>query len=302
VNFPGSLDRRVDAAAVTLGKTGITVANRRTLSNGVRITFSDGSRTCGINFYYSKKKGFSIVPAGGDIRLSEAIREILLPDVPELPDETWIGSDEAGKGDYMGPLTVAAIFVDRRAAKTCRSIGITDSKLLSNESVRNLAERIKSIFNGCYSIVSVSPQEYNARFDELSKKAMNSLDLLAECHAQVISELFDKNLTPQSIIIDKFSNEKRIAYLLPEGDYRLELRVRGEADPAVAAASILARDAYLEGLESISRKFGIRAVSGSGAETDKIVRKAVGKFGTNILDEIAKVHFKNTSKVLQQIL
>ncbi len=302
MNFPGSLDSRVDAAVVTLEKNGITAANRRILSNGVRITFSDGSRNCGINFYYSKKKGFSVVPAGGDIHLSKIIRELLLPDAPVMSYETWIGSDEAGKGDYMGPLTVAAVFADRRLAEAYSGIGVTDSKMLSNESVRNLAEKIRSISRGRFSIVSVSPEEYNAGFNELSKKGMNSLDLLAECHAGAISELFNKKMIPQSIIIDKFSNEKRIAYLLPEGDYRLELRVRGESDPAVAAASILARDAYLEGLDSIFRKFGTRAVSGSGAKTDEVVRGFVERFGTNILNEIAKVHFRNTSKVLQRLL
>ncbi|NOQ21376.1 MAG: hypothetical protein GQ565_01825 [Candidatus Aegiribacteria sp.] len=294
----GELSHLVNSAAGKLEKSGITAADRRILSNGIRITFIMNSRSCGINFYYSEKKGFSVVPSGGDIDLSRRIKGILLSDASSIPDETWTGSDEAGKGDYMGPLTVAAVYVDRRRAEQYRSIGITDSKQLSNDTVRGYAERIRSSSSGFFSIVSVSPLDYNTRFSELSGKGMNSLDLLAECHAEAIKELFRKNPIPGRVIIDKFCNEKRIAYLLPEGDYMLDLRIRGESDPAVAAASILARDAYLDGLDRISRKFGITALSGAGEKTDKIVREFVREFGADVLDEIAKIHFRNTFKIL----
>ena len=297
--MPGEqLSQLIEEAAGKLEKSGITAAERRVLSNGIRITFIMNSRSCSINFYYSRKKGFSVVPSGGDIDLSRRIKGILLSDAISMSDKTWTGSDEAGKGDYMGPLTVAAVYVDQKRAEHYRSIGITDSKMLSNDSVRAFAEDIRSSSAGHYSIVSVSPLEYNRRFGELSRKGKNSLDLLAECHAEAINELLRENPEPGRVIIDKFCNEKRIAYLLPEGDYTLDLRVRAESDPAVAAASILARDAYLEGLDRISRKFGITAYSGSGQETDKIVRKFVRDCGADVLDEIAKIHFKNTLKVL----
>lgn len=297
--IPGEeLAQRVDEAVGILGRSGIAAADRRALSNGIRLTFTYNSRSCSINFYYSDRKGFSVIPAGGDIDLSKRIKGILISDAGEIPDETWTGSDEAGKGDYMGPLTVAAVYVDRLRAEQYRSIGITDSKVLSNDSVKRYAERIRGSSDGCFSVVSVSPLEYNTRFGKLSGKKMNSLDLLAECHAEAITELLKKTPRPARVIIDKFCNEKRIAYLLPEGDYKLDLRVRGESDPAVAAASILARDAYLEGLDRISGKFGITAASGSGQNIDTITREFVRKFGADVLDEIVKVHFRNTLKVL----
>lgn len=292
------LDRRVDEAVGILEKSGITAANRRVLSNAIQITFNDKSRICGINFYYSKKNGFSVVTGGGDSQFSQEIKGILLSDDTEMPDGTWAGSDEAGKGDYMGPLTVAAVYVNRQRAEKYRSIGITDSKVLSNDRVKEYARTIRDTSDGYFSIVSVSPFAYNTRFNELSKKGKNSLDLLAECHAEAIRELLKMNPMPQRVIIDRFCNEKRISHLLPEGDYRLELRIRGESDPAVAAASILARDEYLNGLDRISRKFGIKATSGSGRETDKVARMFVNEFGADILDEVAKVHFRNTLKVL----
>ncbi len=294
----GELSHLVDTAAGKLEKSGITATDRRILANGIRITFATNSRSCGINFYYSKKKGFSVVPSGGDIDLSQRIKGILSSDAPSFPDATWTGSDEAGKGDYMGPLTVAAVYVDRRQAEQYKSIGITDSKQLSNDSVREYAERIRSSSSGYFSIVSVSPLDYNRRFGELSRSGKNSLDMLAECHAEAIRELLSKTPMPGRVIIDKFCNEKRIAYLLPEGDYMLDLRIRAESDPAVAAASILARDAYLKGLDRISRKFGITALSGAGEKIDITAREFVREFGADVLDEIAKIHFRNTLKVL----
>jgi len=292
------LGRSIEAAVKLLEKSGISASNRKTLTNGIRITFSHSRRNCGINFYYSRKKGFSVVPSGGDHHLAEKIRGLLLSDADELPDETWTGSDEAGKGDYMGPLTAAAVYTDRRRAEIFRKMGITDSKVLSNETVREYAARIRGSSEGLYSIVSVTPLQYNTRFNQLSRKGLNSLDMLAECHGSAITHLLDDNPEPSRIIIDRFCDEKRIEHLLPEGNFKLDLRVRGESDPAVAAASILARDAYLGGLDDISRRFGIQAVSGSGRATDMVVREFVNKFGADILDEIVKVHFKNTLKVL----
>ena len=125
----------------------------------------------------------------------------------------------------------------------------------------------------------------------------NSLDLLAECHAEAISRLLKNVRMPGRIIIDKFCPEKRIRYLLPPGDYELELRVRGESDTAVAAASILARDAYLDGLKVITDLYQIKAIPGAGKETDSACREFVKKYGSDILDRIAKVHFRNTLKM-----
>jgi len=97
--IPGEeLAQRVDEAVRKLEKSGIAAADRRVLSNGIRLTFITDGKSCGINFYYSDKKGFSVVPAGGDADLSQRIKGILISGTREIPDETWAGSDEAGKG------------------------------------------------------------------------------------------------------------------------------------------------------------------------------------------------------------
>lgn len=276
---------------------GIQLQSRRDLVNGIQIRLADGDESCRFNLYYSEKKGFSAVPAGGDTVLIKRIENLFLFDKTQLPDETWIGSDEAGKGEYMGPLTAAAVYVDASLVVELKNIGVADSKNLSDQVIRKYAGKIRDIAPDFSTVISVDPSEYNRRFDQLKISGKNSLDLLAECHAEAISSLLTNVQKPDRIIIDKFCPEKRIRYLLPEGDYELDLRVRGESDTAVAAASILARDAYLDGLENITAQFGIKAKPGSGKEIDSICREFVKKYGSDVLDRIAKLHFKNTDKI-----
>ena len=43
------------------------------------------------------------------------------------PFKAHIGTDEAGKGDYFGPLVVAGVFVDEQKAPQLRALGVRDS-------------------------------------------------------------------------------------------------------------------------------------------------------------------------------
>lgn len=291
------LTKLVDNAVRILRKDGIRLESRRDLVNGIQISFADGNVNCRFNFYYSRKKGFTSVPSGGDTVFIKRIEELLPADEIQLPDETWIGTDEAGKGDYMGPLTVAAVYADAGLVAGLQNIGVTDSKRLSDKIIRKYAGEIRSIASKYSIVISVNPIEYNRRFVQLKMSGKNSLDLLAECHAEAISRLLKNVRMPTRIIIDKFCPEKRIRYLLPSGDYELDLRVRGESDPAVAAASILARDAYLDGLVVITDQYKIKAMPGAGKETDSVCREFVKKYGLDVLDSITKVHFRNTLKI-----
>jgi ribonuclease HIII len=346
VSVSATLSDYVSGVQDHLSRSGIETRHRRELANGIRVEFSRGSTCCGINFYHSDRKGFSIVPSGGDTVLADRILALLSassagPDPIEESslspadtwigtdeassataggtgseegtfltgtwigtDEascltgTWIGTDEAGKGDYMGPLTVAAMLVNAPLAEELKRRGVRDSKTLTDRALAGIADGIKRTSGGRFAVVSMAPLEYNRKLEQLNAEGKNSLDLLAECHARAIEELLARGAAPDRVIIDRFCSGKRIVHLLPEGGYRLELRERGESDTAVAAASILARDAYMKALAGISEEYGIGAVPGSGAITDRVARQFVDEYGPDVLYRIAKVHFKNTSRVL----
>jgi ribonuclease HIII len=190
------------------------------------------------------------------------------------------------------------VAVDRRIAAELREMGVRDSKSLSDAVLASMADELRGRIPGRFSVVSVSPLEYNRRMEQLRLAGKNSLDLLADCHAGAIARLMSEGADPDLIVIDRFCSEKRVVPLLPAGGYRLELRERGESDTAVAAASILARDTYMKALRRMTEEYGIKAVAGSGRSTDKVVRLFVNEFGPDILHRIVKVHFSNTSRVL----
>ena len=56
-----------------------------------------------------------------------------------------IGTDEAGKGDYFGPLVVAAVYADEVALERLPQAGIRDSKKLTDASLLKKAEIVQQI-------------------------------------------------------------------------------------------------------------------------------------------------------------
>lgn len=282
-----------------LAGEGFVLKQQIILTNGIQAVFSRNGVSCRFNFYYSKKRGFSIVPAGGNNDALNAVSVLLKAgkksDVPI--EGTWIGTDEAGKGDYMGALTVGAVFCSNETAEKLLRMGSYDSKKLTDSSIRKIAEMLKSELGSACTTVSIEPREYNREFIRMKNIGNNSLDMLAGLHGLAIKKLIQTGAKPDRIIIDRFCTEERIAKHLPGGTYELELRVHGEDDPAVAAASILARDAYLDSLKRIERKYNLPASAGAGTHTDVRVRAFVKSFGTEVMEDIVKLHFKNSVRI-----
>lgn len=79
---------------------------------------------------------------------------------------------------------------------------------------------------------------------------------------------------------------------------QLQQKVKAESDIAVAAASILARAEFLRRLAELSGKYELNLPKGSSETIDQIGRKLVEKYGQEVLKYVAKLHFKNTSRVL----
>ena len=204
-----------------------------------------------------------------------------------------IGVDEAGKGDYFGPLCVAGVMADETTFPILLKIGVRDSKTLSDEQVKKMAKKIvTSVPN---YIIRLRPTKYNELYT--SFKNLNSL--LAWCHATVIEHLSAHTKAPLAII-DKFAHEHVVERALKKKGTQIELeqRVRGEADIVVAAASIVARWAFLEGLEETGRHLNISLPKGAAAHVVETARRLVREHGKEVLDVIAKVHFKITKELV----
>lgn len=292
------LSERAESARTVLEGSGVDTVSESRLVNGLQVTLRRDGRTCRLNYYWSARKGFSFVPAGGDSHLLEAVRAILQGEAePRLPSGLRIGTDEAGKGDWFGPLVAAGVCCDDGTAEELTSQGVADSKTLGKARLRRLASLLMEREGLVWSVRTVSPGEYNRLFRQFRARGMNSLDIQAMAHGDVVKELAART-GAGLVVIDRFCSRERLAPWLPDGDYSLSLRSRAEDDPVVAAASIIAREVYLRELEALSRGLGSALIPGSGNEADAVGREVARNHGRDKLASLAKVHFSNYFRVL----
>ncbi|MCP4648330.1 MAG: hypothetical protein GY852_11475, partial [bacterium] len=202
------LTKHIEATVQRLKTSGISVAQRKELPYGVQLGLSGYGASCKVNFYYSKKKGISVVQAGGDKSFLNMVLKMLggasVSSGIAVPPGLRAGSDEAGKGDYFGPLVVAAVACNQSTSNALSSMGVGDSKKLSAAKVRELYEKMIVMNDVRYSVCAVSPREYNRLFDAFREEGKNSLDTLAMAHGRAFDELLAKGSEPDRVVIDKF--------------------------------------------------------------------------------------------------
>lgn len=208
--------------------------------------------------------------------------------------KSHIGIDESGKGDFFGPLCIAGVQADETKIKELLSIGVRDSKQIADTAIRTLSTKIKKVCP--HSIVFISPKKYN----ELYANFQNLNKLLGWGHATAIAELVTKTGCTD-VIIDQFASEHVVQNALKQKKLIISLtqRHRAESDPVVAAASILARAAFLEGIEALSKQFDLDIPKGASSQVVKIGKQLVRKFGPQILEQAAKLHFKTKEEILR---
>ena len=204
-----------------------------------------------------------------------------------------IGIDESGKGDYFGPLVIAAVFVDATTQGELRLMQIRDSKKISDGRILEMAPDIKTICP--HSVIAIGPQKYN----ELYAKIRNLNRLLAWGHAKSLETLLER-VTCERAISDQFGNERLILNVLQEKGRKivLEQRTKAESDLAVAAASILARAEFLLRLKRLSSEVGTTLPKGASPAVELAAKMVIKKHGQERLGSVAKLHFKTTKAVL----
>lgn len=190
-----------------------------------------------------------------------------------------IGSDEAGKGEWLGPLVVAAVATTQKQARALQSLGVMDSKEVPLNRLSKLAHQIK-METAFREVLLITPETFNVRLQELHDEGKNLNDLLAWAHAKVISEIYNRLSSTDSIrvVIDEFARAKtqeRLSRVIPLEKIELVQRPRAEDEIAVAAASILARDAREDWIDSCSKRVGIDLRELSALEADVRPDKSV---------------------------
>jgi ribonuclease HIII len=210
--------------------------------------------------------------------------------------EPHFGIDESGKGDFFGPLVISGVYVDRGIARKLLDSGVQDSKRIGSDArVRALAESIRKTTGGLTDTVLIGPEKYNELYEQFGN--LNSL--LGWGHARVIENLLAKKPNCPHALSDQFADARVIQRsLLRHGkEIKLEQRTKAESDVAVAAASILAREAFINWLEHQSKTLGFRLERGVSPSVKEAAKRLVETNGPAALRQVAKVHFRTAHEI-----
>ena len=210
--------------------------------------------------------------------------------------EPHFGIDESGKGDLFGPLVIAGVYLDGDLARHLRDAGVQDSKAISSDKkIRDLAAMIRK--SGAPSeVIVITPEKYN----QLYRSIGNLNRLLAWGHARVIENLCARVPDCPRALSDKFADARVLQKALLEKGRKIQLdqRTKAESDYAVAAASILAREGFINWLDKSGKELGVVLAKGVSPKVKAAAAEIITGYGADMLPKVAKMHFKTASEVL----
>ena len=257
---------------------------------GLRLDWSQASNTP------LKTRIISLITAGMAPQIPPQPISELFTDEPtssqtEDPDEL-IGVDESGKGDYFGPLVVAGVYTNPILTPQLEEMDIKDSKQLSPLKIKYLAKRIKSI--APHIVIQIGNESYNEIYSEIK----NLNHMLAWGHAKAIEDIL-KQVHSAHALSDQFANPKLLKNALVNKGINITLhqRHRAEDNIAVAAASILARDAFVSEIKRYEQTFKMIFPKGCSSKTKQAATQFCQQHGTESLHLVSKLHFKLTDEL-----
>ena len=209
-----------------------------------------------------------------------------------------IGSDEVGTGDYFGPIVVTATYVTKDNIDFLLELGVKDSKKMTDEDIlRVVPEVIKKIPYETYVL-------NNTQYNKVYGSDMNMNKMKAILHNKVLSHFANKNTYPRDyVVVDQFENPKSYYNHLNEASFKVWgitfLTKAEDQCLSVACASIISRYIFLKEMDKISNDIGMILPKGASDSVDSFGMEVVKKYGKDKLNEIAKLNFKNTEKILK---
>ncbi len=296
--------------SIQLSRDEATALNKKLGSSPeFRITTRDYADFCYENevvnvAFYPKKGRLLIQGRGADDFLKNILQltpeekaPALSTTLPALIDTTpHFGIDESGKGDYFGPLVIAGVYSDERCAAELVRLGCKDSKSIPDDKkIHSIAEKIKKTAGVIYEIICIGPRRYNELYSEIG----NLNRLLAWGHARVIAALHEKVPSCPRALSDQFANEWVLKRALGQRHIpvQLEQRTKAESDVAVAAASILARDRFVQWMQQTAAASQCPMPKGCAPHVTRAAQHFINTHGRDRLQDVAKLHFKVTQNL-----
>ncbi len=293
----------------SLESSGAKVTEHREIDHATQYRLSRGPETANLNVFHTGKVSVDGKDSGLKRLLeswrtsngkskARATRGKDKSSRKPVPSSTpRLGTDEAGKGEYLGPLVVAGVrILGESQDRELREAGVRDSKDLTPSQALNFSARVEEVVgseNIC--VIALEPREYDRRRNAAGR---NVNRLLGELNVEIVDKLKSE---VEVVVVDSFGVKARsyIASHMPDG-IGLEVRPRAEDDTAVAAASIVARARYLEEMDLLSKEVGFELPRSSTHVVDAAVR-LVEEGGEERLEKVAKIHFSTTGEVLERV-
>jgi ribonuclease HIII len=213
---------------------------------------------------------------------------------PTPAPKCWAGIDETGKGDYFGPLVVVAAAVERHRVPLLRELGVGDSKGIRDARIMEIVADVKACCT--YAQVVIRPERYNA----LYAKIRNLNRLLAWGHARALEDLLEAKPEITWALSDQFAKDPATVerQLMDRArGIQYAQRTKAESDPAVAVASIIARNEFIWQMRSLSKEVGRELPKGAGPPVLAAAREIVANEGRELLSRVAKLHFRTTDQI-----
>lgn len=294
VEFYEDLKReKTPAYAVFQAQDGDTVV---TLYESGKIVFQGRDADLASDFWIASERLVNKnVSVNNSEQKSKDKKEIIID--PRIYNSTSIGSDEVGTGDYFGPIVVTGAYVKKEDIPFLESLGVTDSKKLTDEKILKIVpELIKKI---PYTTFILSNKEYNQKFE-----GMNMNKIKAILHNKVLVDLTSK-YSYDYVVVDEFAKPYvYYSYLkeVPNVCKNITFMTKGETKClSVACASVISRYVFIKEFSKLSKELNMLLPKGASTTVDDAAVKIVKEYGFDKLKEVAKLNFKNTEKIKEKL-
>ncbi len=207
-----------------------------------------------------------------------------------------VGSDEVGTGDYFGPIVVTSSYVKKEDVSFLKELGVTDSKKLSDEKILEIAPLIAKRIK--YRSLILNNSDYNKFHHEYNMNKVKAI-----MHNKVLYQIMkEEKPLVDYIIVDEFARENKYYEYLKDNKFIQKgitfITKAEDKNMAVASSSIISRYLFLKEFTKLSKTLEIELPKGAGLEVDKVGKEIVQKYGISKLEEIAKLNFKNTDRII----
>ncbi len=209
-----------------------------------------------------------------------------------------VGSDEVGTGDYFGPIVVSSAYVTKEDVDFLDSLGVMDSKKITDEKIMKIAPQIAKRVK--YKSLILNNKDYN----NFHSKDYNMNKIKAILHNKVLYQMIhEENPKYDVIIVDEFAKEARYYdYIKDSPNIQRGITFLTKAEDkclSVACASIISRYLFIKEFDKLCDNLHLPLPKGAGSEVDKIGQEIVEKYGQEKLYEVAKLNFMNTERILK---